>query len=217
MSVKNLVALLAICVFTIAFTVLNFQKKPWPVPEAAKNKKNPVASNAESIANGKSLWSTHCKSCHGSKGLGDGSKAAQLNTEPGDFSKNDFQAQTDGSIFYKTSEGRDDMPSYKSKIPDQNDLWSLVNFIRTFKKGGTVVPVAKDTSKNVIKPVKTDIPPVKKDTVVKKVTTVPAKNESIPLQEQLNNLRDRVDSLEKIILLLKEKIVTINQDSSIKK
>lgn len=213
MRLKILVSLLAISVISISFTFLNFQKKPWPVPEASKNKKNPVAANAESIANGKSLWNTHCKSCHGSKGLGDGSKAAQLNTDPGDFSKNDFQAQTDGSIFYKTSEGRDDMPSYKSKIPDQNDIWSLVNFMRTFKKGGTIVPVAKDTSKNVTKPVKTDIPPVKKDTVIKKVTNVPPKNESIPIQEQLNSLRERVDSLEKIILLLKEKIYVINKDS----
>lgn len=110
------------------------QQKPWPVPDAAKNKRNPVASNAESIAAGKALWSTHCKSCHGTKGLGDGSKAAQLKTEPGDFSKAAFQSQTDGALFYKTSEGRDDMPSFKKKIPDADEIWSIVNFIRTLKK-----------------------------------------------------------------------------------
>ncbi|RYG54828.1 MAG: c-type cytochrome, partial [Chitinophagaceae bacterium] len=65
-------------------------KKPWNVPDAAKSKKNTVASDASSIAAGKALWSTHCKSCHGAKGLGDGSKAAQLDTEPGDFSKASF-------------------------------------------------------------------------------------------------------------------------------
>ena len=109
-------------------------KKPWAVPEAAKSKKNPVASNAASIAEGKALWSTHCKSCHGTKGLGDGTKAAQLKTEPGDFSKADFQSQTDGALFYKTSEGRDDMPSFKKKIPDADDIWKIVNFMRTLKK-----------------------------------------------------------------------------------
>src|SRR5690349_9632437 len=109
------------------------QKKPWPVPEAAKNKKNPVASNAESINAGKALWGTHCKSCHGTKGMGDGPKAAQLKTEPGDFSKADIQGQTDGSIFYKVSEGRDDMPGFKKKIPDQDELWSIVNYLRSFK------------------------------------------------------------------------------------
>lgn len=66
--------------------------------------------------------------------LGDGSKAAQLETEPGDFSKADTQAQPDGSLFYKTTEGRDDMPSFKKKIPDEDDRWALVAFIRTLKK-----------------------------------------------------------------------------------
>jgi mono/diheme cytochrome c family protein len=110
------------------------EKDPWPVPENYKKMANPVAANAASIAEGKALWSTHCKSCHGAKGLGDGSKAAQLKTEPGDFSKTDFQSQTDGSLFYKTTEGRDDMPSFKKKIPDADERWSIINFIRTLKK-----------------------------------------------------------------------------------
>jgi hypothetical protein len=45
-----------------------------------------------------------------------------------------FQSQSDGALFYKTSEGRDDMPSFKKKIPDAEDIWNLVNFVRTFKK-----------------------------------------------------------------------------------
>jgi mono/diheme cytochrome c family protein len=118
-----------------SFKVLDDQpKKPWIVPDTFTSMKNPVASNSESVANGKELWGTHCKSCHGNKGLGDGPKAAQLKTDPGDFSKADEQSQTDGAIFYKISEGRDDMSSFKKKIPDQSDIWSLVNYIRTFKK-----------------------------------------------------------------------------------
>jgi mono/diheme cytochrome c family protein len=110
------------------------QKKPWPVPDNYKKMKNAVPANAESIASGKSLWTTHCKSCHGTKGLGDGPKAAQLKTDPGDFSKTEVQSQPDGALFYKSMEGRDDMPSFKKKIPDQDELWDLVNYIRTFKK-----------------------------------------------------------------------------------
>lgn len=111
-----------------------FQKKPWIVPDAAKNKKSAVATSAESINEGKSLWAIHCKSCHGAKGMGDGPKAAQLKTEPGDFSKADVQAQTDGSLFYKISEGREDMPSFKKKITDADDIWNIVNYVRTLKK-----------------------------------------------------------------------------------
>ncbi|CAN5420127.1 hypothetical protein BH10BAC3_BH10BAC3_28270 [soil metagenome] len=123
-----------VSIFIVLSLAFQEKSKPWPVSDAAKNKKNPVASNAESIAAGKELWSTHCKSCHGAKGLGDGNKAAQLKTEPGDLSKADFQSQTDGALFYKTSEGRDDMAAFKKKIPDEEDRWSLVNFIRTLKK-----------------------------------------------------------------------------------
>lgn len=108
------------------------QPKPWPVPDAWKNKVNPI--KGQDLDNGKTLWNQHCKSCHGTKGKGDGPKAAQLDTEAGDFSKAAFQNQTDGAIYYKTYQGRDDMPSYKTKIPDANDNWALVNYMRTFKQ-----------------------------------------------------------------------------------
>ena len=111
-----------------------FQKKPWTVPDNFQKMKNAVASNTESISEGKALYSTHCKSCHGAKGMGDGNKAAQLKTEPGDFSSGGFQAQSDGAIFYKTSDGRDDMPSFKKKVPDADGRWSIVNYMRTLKK-----------------------------------------------------------------------------------
>jgi mono/diheme cytochrome c family protein len=120
---------------SISFTFRNSQQpKPWPVPDNYKKMKNPVTSDASSINDGKALWNTHCKSCHGSKGLGDGSKAAQLKTEPGDFSRAIVQNETDGELFYKISEGRDDMPGFKKKLPDADERWSLVNFMRTLKK-----------------------------------------------------------------------------------
>jgi len=134
MKSKAIIIILLGGLIATSFTLKLNDQKPWPVPDAAKNKKNTVPSNAESIAAGKVLWNTHCKSCHGTKGLGDGTKAAQLKTEPGDFSKATFQSQTDGSLFYKLSEGRDDMPSFKKKIPDEDDRWSLVNFMRSLKK-----------------------------------------------------------------------------------
>src|SRR6187401_1352231 len=106
--------------FLLSFAPKNTAQDPWKAPDAAKNKVNPTkADAAATLANGKSLYSTHCKSCHGTKGKGDGPKASQLDTESGDFTKPDFQKQTDGELFYKTSEGRKDMPSFKKKIADQ--------------------------------------------------------------------------------------------------
>jgi mono/diheme cytochrome c family protein len=123
----------AISLMSVAFKAAQ-QTKPWPVPDKDAKAVNPVKSNAESISAGKALWGTHCASCHGKSGLGDGTKAAQLKTIPGDFSKATTQAQSDGSLFYKISEGRDDMPSFKKKIPDAEDMWSLVVYVRTLKK-----------------------------------------------------------------------------------
>jgi mono/diheme cytochrome c family protein len=129
-----LISLIAgLFILTAGFRV-DQEPKPWPVPDAAAKKANPVKSSPESISAGKALWGQHCSSCHGKKGLGDGTKAAQLKTHPGDFSLAATQSQSDGSLFYKIEEGREDMPSFKKKIPDANDVWDLVNYMRTLKK-----------------------------------------------------------------------------------
>jgi len=128
-----LASVLTVSALGFAFTIIQ-QPKPWAVPDKDAKIANPVKSNAESISAGKALWSLHCSSCHGKKGLGDGTKAAQLKTTPQDMTLASFQSQTDGALYYKISEGRDDMPSFKKKIPDAEDIWNLVNFVRTFKK-----------------------------------------------------------------------------------
>lgn len=120
-----------------AFFLMAFATKvyndPWPVPEKYQKMANPVKSDAGSIAEGKALYNQHCSSCHGKKGKGDGPKAAQLDTECGDFTSADFQKQSDGSLFYKTMEGRKDMPSFKKKISSENDVWAVVNYLRSLK------------------------------------------------------------------------------------
>jgi mono/diheme cytochrome c family protein len=123
--------------FTIvmALVVLGFKqdKKPWVVPDKYEKMANPSASAAATLKTGKELWVKHCQSCHGKTGKGDGPKAAQLKTEPGNFSTPATQKQSDGSLFYKTSEGRGDMPAFKKKIPDADDIWSIITFMRTLK------------------------------------------------------------------------------------
>ena len=132
MKKVSVLTLIVVFITTASFTIL--QTKPWVVPADKAKAANPVKGDAGSLATGKTLWNQHCASCHGKTGLGDGTKAAQLETTPPDFSKAAFQVQTDGAMFFKTSEGRGDMPSFKKKIPDQEDIWALVNFMRSFKK-----------------------------------------------------------------------------------
>jgi mono/diheme cytochrome c family protein len=104
----------------------------WPVPANYKTMKSPYAADNESIALGKTLYSTHCKSCHGAKGDGQGTKASSLDTEMKSFLSAGFKAQPIGEVFYKTIFGRKDMPKFGGKIPDAEERWAVINYIRSF-------------------------------------------------------------------------------------
>ena len=106
----------------------------WKVPDADQKVKNPVKAEKASIDAGAALYGKHCKSCHGKTGEGDGPKASELKTELTDFSGAKFQGQSDGAMFYKILKGRDEMPSFAKKITEDNDVWNLVNYVRTLKK-----------------------------------------------------------------------------------
>ena len=104
----------------------------WKVPSKYVTMKNPIPTKQDA-AIGKSLFDKHCKSCHGKEGYGDGPKAADLKGDLGDFSTAEYHKQTDGELFYKTTFGRDDMPEFAKKLPDDEDRWLIVNYMRTLK------------------------------------------------------------------------------------
>lgn len=122
-----------LCLGIYSFTT-EFQEK-WTVPDEYQKMKNPTdKADKENLAIGKSLYSKHCKSCHGAEGYGDGPKAADQKGDLGDFSSAEFQAQSDGALFYKTTFGREDMPEFAKKVPDDEDRWLIVNYVRTLKE-----------------------------------------------------------------------------------
>ncbi len=125
-------ALVAFALFAFKPAV-NYQDA-WVVPEKYKSMENPMAGDDEAMEIGAELYDKYCKSCHGKTGLGDGPKAAELDTASGDFSTEEFQAQTDGELFYKTTFGRDDMPTFEKKISDEEERWMVITYIRSFKE-----------------------------------------------------------------------------------
>ena len=143
---KNLIKTISIVSFTLLiFTTFSFNKKTakisnaqkdqsnkWEVPEHFKIKKNLMERSEENFVTGRVLYAKHCKSCHGNSGNADGVKASKLELPPAEFVIESFQNQSDGEIFYKLSEGRGDMGSYKKMIGNEDDRWILVNYIRTF-------------------------------------------------------------------------------------
>jgi mono/diheme cytochrome c family protein len=127
MKIKTLLIFASAIIFISSFTLIS-NIDEWKAPADAAAVKNPtkVGDNADA---GKALWAKHCKSCHGTTGKGDGPKAEDLDSDMPDLSK--LQGQSDGSLFYKTNVGKDDMPGFKKKIPSDDDRWLLVNYMRT--------------------------------------------------------------------------------------
>jgi mono/diheme cytochrome c family protein len=130
---KTMKLLLISSVLMLLSAAVVAQAKPWVVPAEYKTMKNPVAKGDASNKAGMALYTKNCASCHGKTGLGDGVKARALKEFPGDFSKADYQNQTDGEHFFKTKTGRGEMPKYEGKLADE-DIWNIVNYMRTFKK-----------------------------------------------------------------------------------
>ena len=129
MKTFKILTLLGVVTFAL-YSFTSLVQEEWKVPVKYENMKNPTDPKAD-IAIGKSLYSKHCKSCHGKEGYGDGPKAEEQDGDLGDFSTSEFQAQSDGALFYKTTIGRNDMPEYVKKMPEDEDRWLVVNYMRT--------------------------------------------------------------------------------------
>jgi len=132
---KKLIILSVILVGSLALISMiekELVQEPWEVSSKYQKMKNPYLNTVDTDKIGRILYTKRCKSCHGVKGKGDGKKAETLDTEVGDFTDQSFKDQTDGSLYYKTLFGRDDMPSFKKKITDEKDRWLLINYIKSF-------------------------------------------------------------------------------------
>lgn len=117
-------------VTVVLLSFSSFDQDEWVVPAKYEKMTNPTTPDQDTDI-GKQLYSKHCQSCHGKTGLGDGKKADEVEGDLGDFSSAEFQAQSEGAIFYKSYIGRDDMPNFEKKIPDEEDMWLVVNYMRT--------------------------------------------------------------------------------------
>lgn len=130
-----------ICVIAIIILTANLissnclaqQRTPWVSPKTAQEIKNPLSGDKTSLAEGKKLYTTNCAPCHGEKGRGDGPAAQALTPKPADHSSGVVQSESDGSLFWKLSEGRNPMPAYKA-ILNEHQRWEVVNYIRTLAK-----------------------------------------------------------------------------------
>jgi len=132
-NLKSLVFIIVLLANNLISSRSFAQYTKWVAPKAAVNVKNPLAGNKSVLADARTLYVTNCAPCHGTTGKGDGPAAQALNPKPANHSSALVQSETDGSLFWKLSEGRNPMPSYKKILSDQQ-RWELINYIRTLVK-----------------------------------------------------------------------------------
>ncbi len=131
MKSKNLI-LAGIAIVGFGMIMMGFTAPDgWNVPEKYKTMKNAQAGVSDSDDIGLDLYETHCASCHGAEGFGDGKKGENLDTPMRDFTSEEVQGQADGDLYYKTFIGREEMPNFEKKITDEEERWLLVNYLRT--------------------------------------------------------------------------------------
>jgi len=106
--------------------------RDWTALAKARKLKNPFPATRQALAGGMQVYTNHCQSCHGQYGDGKGDKAAELSVAPGDFTNTRKMNQlTDGELYWQTTHGRLPMPSFVTKLTNEQ-RWEVVDYIRTF-------------------------------------------------------------------------------------
>jgi len=137
-----------IFLFSFLLQILTLSgQKAWQAPETAKRLNNPLINIDNAWQNGQKTFNSLCKSCHGVNGKGDPVMLKSLTPPPTDLTSEKVQSQPDGAIFWKISEGRGLMASYKNML-SETKRWELVQYI---KRLGQSKKTTDEVDKNINK------------------------------------------------------------------
>ncbi len=140
---KYLFAIIFLCFYTLG------EAQTWKAPAEANQLINPLKKDKESITKGEKIFQSLCTACHGKTGRGDVPSMQNLHPKPADLTSEQVQNQSDGALFWKISEGRGLMASYKNMLSEE-ERWALVNFIRTLAKPEeTIEKTEEDLAQNI--------------------------------------------------------------------
>lgn len=144
--------------FVISFSVLLFslfitcnqpekESDDWKTPAEADDLKDPANNKLSAEEKGKELYNLYCLSCHGEYGFGDGGAGMSFDRRPANFHNEKVMKQTDGSLFWKITNGRMNMPAFK-QILSEEQRWQVVSYIRKISvmERPLKIPVALDSN-----------------------------------------------------------------------
>lgn len=126
--------LIILLLFLCGVNEMSAQKaKAWVAPKSSDTTVNPIKGNVKATAGGQKIFNQMCYICHGLQGKGDGAGGLSLNPKPANFLTSAIKAETDGNLFWKITEGKGGMASYKD-VYSERQRWELVNYIRKLQQ-----------------------------------------------------------------------------------
>ena len=99
-------------------------------------RRSSVPYHVVSVAGGAALFRTHCATCHGAGGRGDGPGGAGLPRPPADLTAPHTAQHTAGDMFWWLTHGipAGGMPPFGAVL-SEDERWDLINFVRTLAAG----------------------------------------------------------------------------------
>lgn len=106
--------------------------------------KNPLTKNAETLEEGKILYTRFCSPCHGAEGDGQGLVGQKFKGVPS-YTAGRVAELPGGHIYHVITYGRGRMMPHGSQV-DPTERWKIVMYVQQLQKGETGAPVSDDAS-----------------------------------------------------------------------
>ena len=109
------------------------------IPEPYTGISNPVTADDDSLDRGAEIYATHCATCHGDGGMGDGPAGESLDPVPAAIAHTS-QMLGDDYQFWRVSEGgamepfNSGMIAWKA-ILDEQSRWDVINYVQALGRG----------------------------------------------------------------------------------
>jgi mono/diheme cytochrome c family protein len=142
-TLRLVLLVISLGLIAMAIWLAAFHKGPWIIPVAEKARKNPLILSDTVLKTARPIYDQKCSDCHGDTGKGDGSDAMMYDPPPANLTDAaHINKLTDGEIYFQITEGRKPMPSFKTKLTDEQ-RWQLVLLVRAFANGTAPPPPAE--------------------------------------------------------------------------